>query len=249
MYNIWDLKFFEQFVPYFCVLKVNSTLPVLVKEYIPAVYMLFLCVMFFNVVPWIYNCCTCSRMQTIQNCALKMERMCIRFRYHWSVKNSVIHSLTTFLVLSYARITLVTFKLLMPSSLCGPGSQDSPYQKRVVWFDGIICHILAQITCHNYALSALFILFLFLLCSFSHIYLLLPVLMTQLGVQDYWIVKKLIINALSKCVPIFDAFQSCYKDEYLFFAGLLFVYRILALAVFAFTPTVALNLAWLLGFY
>ena len=248
MYNVWNLKFFEQFVPRFCVLKVNSTLPILVKEYIPAVYMLFLCVMFFNVVPWIYNCCARSRMQTIQNCALKMERMCIRFRYHWSVKNSVIHSLTTFLVLSYARITLVTFILLTPTSLYGPGGQDSPYQKRVVWFDGTMSYFGSDHL--PYALSALFILIIFVfippLLLFS--YPLLPVLMTRLGVQDYWIVKKLIINPLSKCVPIFDAFQSCYKDEYRFFAGLLFVYRILALAVFAFTPTVALNLAWLLGF-
>ena len=248
MYNVWDLKFFEQFVPHFCVLKVNSTLPVLIKEYVPAVYMLFLCVMFFNVVPWIYNCCARSRMQTIQNCALKMERMCIRFRYHWSVKNSVIHSLTTFLVLSYARITLVTFILLTPSSLYGPGGQDSPYQKRVVWFDGTMSYFGSDHL--PYALSALFILIIFVLIPPLLLlsYPLLPVLMTQLGVQDYWIVKKLIINPLSKCVPIFDAFQSCYKDEYRFFAGLLFVYRILALAVFAFTPTTALNLSWLLGF-
>ena len=248
MYNIWDLKFFEQFVPHFCVLKVNSTLPVLIKEYVPAVYMLFLCVMFFNVVPWIYNCCARSRMQTIQNCALKMERMCIRFRYHWSVKNSVIHSLTTFLVLSYARITLVTFILLTPSSLYGPGGQDSPHQKRVVWLDGTMSYFGSDHL--PYALSALFILIIFVLIPPLLLlsYPLLPVLMTRLGVQDYWIVKKLIINPLSKCVPIFDAFQSCYKDEYRFFAGLLFVYRILALAVFAFTPTTALNLAWLHGF-
>ena len=42
--------------------------------------------------------------------------------------------------------------------------------------------------------------------------------------------------------------QSCYKDECRFFAGLLFVYRIIVSAVFAFTPTTALNFAWLLGF-
>ena len=174
--------------------------------------------------------------------------MCIRFRYRWSVKNSVIHSLTTFLVLSYARITSVTFKLLRPTVLYGPGGQDSSYQKTVVWFDGTKSYFGPEHL--PYALGAIFMFITFVLIPPLLLlsYPLLPVLMTRLGVEDYWIVRKLITNPLSKCVPIFDAFQSCYKDEYRFFAGLLFVYRIIASAVFAFTRTTALNFACLLGF-
>ena len=248
IYNLWNLRYFEYFVNKFCTLKYDSALPTLVEEYVPAFYVLFLCVMFFIVIPWIYNCCAHSRLQAIQNCVLKMERMCIRFRYHWSVRNSVIHSLTTFLVLSYSRITLVTFKLLAPAVLYGPGGQDSSYQKTVVWFDGTKSYFGSEHL--PYALGALLMLITFVLIPPLLLlsYPLLPVLLTRLRLQDYWIVKKLIINPLSKCVPIFDAFQSCYKDEYRFFAGLLFVYRVLALAVFAFTPTTALNLAWLQGF-
>ena len=248
IYNIWNLRYFEYFINNFCTLKYDSTLPTLVEEYVPAFYVLFLCVMFFIVIPWIYNCCAHSRLQAIQNCVLKMERMCIRFRYHWSVRNSVIHSLTTFLVLSYSRITLVTFKLLTPAVMYGPGGQDSSYQKTVVWFDGTKSYFGSDHL--PYALGALLMLITFVLIPPLLLlsYPLLPVLLTRLGLQDYWIVKKLIIDPLSKCVPIFDAFQSCYKDEYRFFAGLLFVYRVIALAVFAFTPTTALNLAWLQGF-
>ena len=247
-YNIWDLKFFEHFVKPFCALKSDSAIPILIQEYIPPVYVLFLCIMFFNVIPWIYNRCAQSRFQAIQNCTLKIERMCIRFRYRWSVKNSVIHSLTTFLVLSYARITSVTFKLLAPTVLYGPGGQDSLNQTTVVWFDGTKSYLGSEHL--PYALGAIFMFVTFVLIPPLLLlsYPLLPVLMTRLGVEDYWIVRKLITNPLSKCVPIFDAFQSCYKDEYRFFAGLSFVYRILALAVFAFTPTAALNLTWLLGF-
>ena len=248
VYNLWNLRYFEYFVKKFCTFKYDSTLPTLVEEYIPAFYVLFLCVMFFIVIPWIYNCCAHSQLQAIQNCVLKMERICIRFRYRWSVKNSVIHSLTTFLVLSYSRITLVTFKLLTPAVLYGPGGQDSSYQKTVVWYDGTMRYFSHE---HfPYAMVALFIFITFVLIPPLLLlsYPLLPVLLTRLGLQDYWIVRKLIINPLSKCVPIFDAFQSCYKDEYRFFAGLLFVYRVLASAVFAFTPTTALNLGWLLGF-
>ena len=248
MYNLWYLRYFEYSLDKFCTFKFDSTLPVLVEEYIPAFYVLFLCVIFFIVIPLVYNCFARCRVQAIQRCALRLERMCIRFRYHWSVRNSVIHSLTTFLVLSYARITLVTFKLLTPTTLYGPGGQDSSQQKTVVWFDGTKSYFGSEHL--PYALGALLVLVTFVIIPPLLLlsYPLLPVLLTRLGVEEYWIVKKLIINPLSKCVPIFDAFQSCYKDEYRFFAGLLFIYRVLALAVLAFTPTTVLNLAWIQGF-
>ena len=142
----------------------------------------------------------------------------------------------------------MTFKLLTLTVLYGPGGQDSPYQKTVVWFDGTKSYFGSDHL--PYALGALLMLITFVLIPPLLLlsYPLLPVLLTRLGLQDYWIVKKLITNPLSKCVPIFDAFQSCYKNEYRFFAGFLFVYRVLALAVFAFTPTTALTLAWLQGF-
>ena len=249
LYNIWNLNFIEILLPQFCAFRTDSALTAMVlSEYIPAFYVLILCVIFFHFIPWINNCCVCSRLQAVQNCTLKMERMCIRFRHRWSVKNSVINSLTTFLVLSYARITLVTFKLLTPTVLYGPGGQDSLYKKTVVWFDGTKSYFGSEHL--PYALSALLILMIFVIIPPVLLlsYPLLPVLTTQLRIQDNWIVKKLICNPLSKCIPIFDAFQSCYKDKYRFFAGLLFVYRLAALAVFAFTPTTATNLAWIQGF-
>ena len=72
-----------------------------------------------------------------------------------------------------------------------------------------------------YAIIAIFMLIIFVLTPPLLLlsYPLLPVLMTRLGVEDHWIVKKFVTNPLSKSLPIFDAFQSCYKDEYRFFAG------------------------------
>ena len=249
LYDIWNLNYLESLLPNFCVFKTDSALAAMVvSEYVPAFYVLILCVVFFNLIPWVYSCCMRCRLLAVRNCILKFERMCIRFRYHWSVRNSVIHSLTTFLVLSYARITFVTFKLLTPTVLYGPGGQNSIYKKTVVWFDGTKSYFGSEHL--PYALGALLVLIIFVIIPplFLLSYPLLPVLLTRLGLEDYWIVKRLIINPLSKCVPIFDAFQSCYKDRYRFFAGLLFVYRLAALAVFAFTPTTASNLAWIQGF-
>ena len=248
MYNIWYLNFFEYFVKPFCALKYDSTLPILVEEYFPAFYVLFLCVILFYILPWIHHCFVSSQHEMIKNCGLKMQRGCIRLRNKWSVKNSVVHSLTTFLVLSYFRITLVTFKLLTPAVLYGPGGQNSLYQKSVLWYDGTKSYF--GLDHLPYASGALLMLIIFvlipplLLLSFP----LLPALLQKLKLQDHWIVIKIISNPQAKCKPIFDAFQSCYKDNYRFFAALLFVYRILASAVFAFTPTTALYFVWLQGF-
>ena len=246
LYNIWNLIFIEPFLPNYCAYKSDGAMPIIASEYIAAFYVLFLCIVFFTIIPWICKCCSRSNHQ-LQKCTLKIERMCIRVRYRWSVKNSIIHSLTTFIVLSYAKITLVTFQLLTPVFMYGPGGLDSYYRKSVVWYDGSMSYFGHE---HfPYAITALimFIVFVLIPPLLLLSYPLLPVLLTQLGVQDYWIVNKIIINPMSKCVPIFDAFQSCYKDEYRFFAGLLFVYRVLASGVSAFTPTIALNLAWLQG--
>ena len=241
LYNVWNLRFFEFFLSPFCVFKHNSSMVSILAEYTPAFYVLLLCLVVFFVLPWICHVCAQSRVSVIRNCTLNIERIFIRMRHRWSVKNSVIHSLTTFLVLSYARITLTTFKLLSPVSLYGPGGQDSSYIKRVVWYDGTMSYFGRDHL--PYAIIAIFMFITFVLFPPLLLlsYPLLPALMTRLGLEDYWIVKELITNPLSKCVPIFDAFQSCYKDEYRFFAGLLFVYRGTALTFYTFPPTTALN--------
>ena len=247
-YNIWNLRFFEFLIPPFCVFKYKSALSVIVQQYIPAFYVLLVCVVFFNILPWAFQHCAHSQLAIVQSIALKIERMCIRLRYQWSVRNSVIHSLTTFLVLSYARITLVTFILLTPTTLYGPGGQSSFYQEQRVWYDGTMVYFGED---HfPYAVAALVALITFVLIPFLLLlsYPLLPVLMARIGLQDNWIIRKMLIIPLNKLVPIFDVFQSCYKDEYRFFAGLLFIYRVAALAIFAYTPTSALNLIWFQGF-
>ena len=171
LYNIWNLIFIEPFLPNYCAYKSNGAMPIIASEYIAAFYVLFLCIVFFTIIPWICKCCSRSNHQ-LQNCTLKIERMCIRVRYRWSVKNSIIHSLTTFIVLSYAKITLVTFQLLTPVFMYGPGGLDSYYRKSVVWYDGTMSYfghkhfpymLLLPLLCSS-------CLFLFLHCSSSHIH-------------------------------------------------------------------------------
>jgi len=54
---------------------------------------------------------------------------------------------------------------------------------------------------------------------------------------------------LHRAVPFFDAIQGCFKDEYRFFAAFYFAYRVIALAIYSFTTTVALHYLWQIGFY
>ena len=250
LYGIWNLQFFDFVLPSFCVFKHNNSMVSILAEYSPAFYLLLLCLIIFFVLPWIFHVCARSRVSVIRNCTLKIERIFIRVRHRWSVANSVVHGLTTFLVLSYARITLTTFKLLSPVTLYGSGGQDSSYSKRVVWYDGTMSYFGHE---HfPYAIIAIFMFIIFVLIPPLLLlsYPLLPVLMTRLRVEDYWIVRKLITNPLSKYVPIFDAFQSCYKDEYRFFAGLLFVYRIIALGIQGFLPTTTASIyIWMQLFF
>lgn len=42
---------------------------------------------------------------------------------------------------------------------------------------------------------------------------------------------------LERLKPIFDSFQGCFKDRYRFFAGLYFIYRLVALLSFLFTDS------------
>ena len=244
-YDIWNLRFFEFLLPSFCIFKHNSSMVSILAEYTPAFYVLLFCVICFFVLPWISQVLTRSRLSAIRNCILKINRMFIRVRYRWSIKNSVIHSLTTFLVLSYARITLTTFKILAPVPLYGLGGQNSHYLKRVVFYDGTMSYFGPEHLPYSIVAIFIFIVFVLIPPLLLLSYPLLPVLLTRLGLEDYWIAKKLIINPLSKCVPIFDAFQSCYKDEYRFFAGFLFVYRVGSLAIYAFSPNTSLNYVWI----
>ena len=248
-YDIWNLRFFEFLLPPFCIFQHNTTMVSIMAEYTPAFYVLLFCVICFFALPWISQKLTLSRLSVIRNCILKINRIFIRMRHRWSIKNSVIHSLTTFLVLSYARITLTTFKILAPMPLYGPGGQNSHYMKRVVFYDGTMSYFGPEHLPYSIVAIFIFIIFVLLPPLLLLSYPLLPVLLTRLGVEHYWIVKKLIINPLSKCVPIFDAFQSCYKDEYRFFAGLLFVYRVASLAIYAFSPNTSLNYVWIQLFF
>ena len=71
------------------------------------------------------------------------------------------------------------------------------------------------------------------------LYPLLYQLLSLCGLSEHRIVTK-VSNAIAihKMMPIFDSFQSCYKDKLRFFAGLYFVYRIAILATYSISKNI-----------
>ncbi|XP_065890666.1 uncharacterized protein [Dysidea avara] len=248
-YGIWNLDFFETLVDPFCSIKYKSALPILIFQYASACFPLALFVLFFNILPWVFDRFAMSRVTCVQHCALKMQRMFIRFRSHWSVQNSVIHGLTTLLVLSYAKITSLTWYLLSYGVLYGPGGEESEVVVTVAWVDGTKPYLRGV---HGiYAIVAFVFLFCFVLFApiFLLLYPYLPRLVSRLNWEEKWIVRKLSLIPLHRAVPFFDAIQGCFKDEYRFFAAFYFAYRVIAFAIYSFTTTVALHYLWQIGFY
>ena len=118
-YGLWNLNFFEVLIPKFCAFNVDTTIMVLIYEYIPAFYPVVLFILFYTIIPSLSNRLVLCNIDVLRRCILKAERVFIVFRRSWSVKNSIIHGLTTFLVLSYAKVTVIASLLLASTTLYG----------------------------------------------------------------------------------------------------------------------------------
>ena len=248
LYGPWNANYFEMLVNDFCAYKFDSTIQMLVFEYIPALYPLVLFILFYSIIPCITNCLINAEADGPRRCLLRVERMFIIFRRTWSVKNSIIHGLTTFLVLSYAKVTTVTGLLLSTASLDGHTEYEGRVQS-VVRLDGSMDYLGRD---HwPYAGVAFVLLFTVILLPPLLLlsYPLLPNILNELNLQDKWLFKNLVIKPLDKCVPFFDAFQSCYKDKYRFFAGLYFLYRGMAVAILTIPWKMTTRLIYLQGFF
>ena len=249
LYGPWNSNYFEVLMPNFCAYKYDSTIKVLMLEYIPALYPVVLFILFYSLIPYIANCLVLSRFEMLRRCSLQVERLFIVFRRSWSVRNSVIHGLTTFLVLSYGKVTTVTALLLASTTLYGRLDSDESSVRTVVRMDGTMNYLKEDHL--PYASVAFILLFSVILLPPLLLlsYPLLPNLINKLNYQDKWFFKKLIIAPLDKCVPFFDAFQSCFKNKYRFFAGLYFLYRAMAVALITLRWQLATRLIYQQAFF
>ena len=148
-------------------------------------------------------------------------------------KNSVIHGISAFLILSYTQYTLTSLQILSQVPIYKEGGKV--YQS-VVYLQGNL--VFFGIDHLPYAVPAVLVL----------IFLSFPTPLLLIAYPSLWKIKaKIRLNIgsgndttiwpIRKLLPLIDSFQGVFKDNYRMFAGLLFMWRFILLAISAFAST------------
>ena len=207
IYGFFNLDFFNSEPLSFCLWKGASALDMLAIKYITILYTLLLIV----TVIW-----------TIKQCG---GRWFGRYCRITTIKTSVIHGISSFLMIGYAQCVTVSLKLLFQLHIYTAQSNSVKQTKRV-WLNGEIVYFSKQHL--PYAIPALIcLLTIGLLPPVLLItYPLLNKMLAFLRLEESRLVKVTCgLLPISTLKPLLDSFQGCFKDNFRFFAGLYFLYR------------------------
>ena len=243
-YEIWNLNFFYH--AQFCISSEISPLQILaVTGYTTALFPLLLVVIFYVLVS-LYSAHT-HRLHCLDHhfkaCSKRLNNCfanCHYYRRTWNLKRSVLHALATFLLLSYTKFSVVSFILLTPTPLL---YDDGSTDRLVLYYDGTIDFFHPEHA--PYAAPALFFLLVFVILP--PFILILPSLSHSKCVQKErcecrHLPSHQVGSVLGQFITVFHA---CYKDgtgrddnknDFRWFAGLYFIFRLIIFAVYAFTP-------------
>ena len=230
LYGIFNLDFFtlDALSLSFCMWSTASTLDILAFKYITITYSLILIIVTVVLIKFcnpgvIRKLCVCSDNKEV------------------SAKKSIIHGLAAFLVICYAQSTYVSISILSPGHIHTIGYSMSHNVTTVVYHDGDMPFMEKQHL--KYAVPAIIFTIIFTIIPplLLIVYPLCYKVFALLRLQESSCVRVLcMVVPLEKLKPFFDSFQGCFKDEYRFFAGLFFIYRLLALANYAITDSLTL---------
>lgn len=147
----------------------------------------------------------------------------------------IIHGLSAFLISCYIQCAQISFRILNPIYLEGVGSR---WNEKLVQYSGNIKYFTSDHL--PYALPALIVI--------TTIIALPPLLLIWYPAgrkllsmcrvnetKPVQLIEKIMM--IDRMKPLLDSFQSSFKDNCRFFAGLYFLYRILALATFTLART------------
>ena len=230
IYKIFSLQFFtandvESFKSLsFCLWKGATGLDMLAFHYVTLLYSLLLIILTVKVMDM------CNVRKYCCECCFKMRRK-------QTVRGSITHGLTTFLLLCYSHFAQVSLMILIPATLYQKGSTIA---RQVVFYDGEVDFLSKRHLL--YAIPALIVsVVLFILPLLLMIYPACYKLLSALGIGE----SKLVIVfckviSIENLKPILDSFQGCFKDRFRFFAGLYFFYRLFAVITFAYSNNLSL---------
>ena len=125
--GIWNLDFFRYVLPPFCLSQRLTNIHVLALEYTVALYPLALIIATYIIIELhARNCWILTYVSKLFACCFtpcKGLRVCIRLR-NWDPKATIIHSFSTFLLLSYSKLLYVSFNLLASTKLYNMNGTD-----------------------------------------------------------------------------------------------------------------------------
>lgn len=201
------MNFFNSESLSFCLWKGASTLDMLAIKYITILYTMLLIVTVILVMN------KCGGQWLGKYCRIT------------TIKTSIIHGISSFLIISYAQCINVSLSLLCRVHIYAAQNSDVKPPPRV-WFNGEVVNFSKQHL--PYAIPALLCLFTIGLLP-PALLLLYPLLNKVIyflgsGIEDKRLVR-FICNLFNTLKPLFDSFQGCFKDNFRFFAGLYFLYR------------------------
>jgi predicted outer membrane repeat protein len=229
LYGVFNLDFFNSERLSFCIMTNASALDMIAFKYVTILYTLLLILS----VIWIMNKCG--------------GRCCGRVCRITTVRSSVVQGLSSFLVMCYTRCVQVSMNLLNPVHL--KVERDSLFNPLTrVWLNGDMIYFSEAHL--RYAFPALFCLFtigvlppVLLLC-----YPLLNKVPAFFGCNDINVdclfCHKVSVSYLK---PLLDSFQSCFRDNMRFFAGLYFLYRWIILLVYVVTHSYSIYYITIIG--
>ena len=218
--QIFNLNFLVFEVTSFCIWKEAKAIDIIAFKYVTALYSLLLVIAVMCIMKFCYG----RRMRcTSATCKLYGK-------HNISVKGTIIRGISSFLILSYSKCIKISIRLLTAVPLYKKGGEIyktvSFYNGELTFFQGL--HLV-------YALPALLIILTLgvippmLLISYPTCYRILAFFKINETKFSTCLCK---IVPLEKLKPFFDYFQRSFKDEYRFFSGLYFVYRIILVAPF-----------------
>lgn len=207
LYGFLNLEFFTTETLSFCLWTKATALDMLAFKYVTIIYSLSLVILII----WFMN-------TSGGNCLGKWYRIT-------KVKSSVVHGISAFLIICYSQSIFVSHSLVNGVELWHREGSNTTTPKKV-WLDGRMTYFSRDHL--PYAILAL--LCLSTIGIFPPILLLAYPLsnkvLTLFGLEETklvtYISQKLPISNLK---PLLDCFQSCFKDNLRFFAGLYFLYR------------------------
>ena len=209
IYNLFNFNFFIHDQLSFCLWKGATTMDMLVFKFVTAVYAVLLVI---------------TTVVLIKYCGIFFfhKRKCFRIS---KVKTSIIHGLSTVLVIVFTQCFVVCCRILEIGYIYGEGNT---FITTAVFLEG---HLTPFSGGHiKYAILAVFCMLVMIIPMF----LLLvyhPITFNALKLvrcsDTNPVARKICHLPYSKLKPFLDSFQGCFKDNYRVFAGLYFVYRIL----------------------